>query len=231
MGRFGGFWFLISKAEPCLFLGFWGYQGHAVFNDLDKTNITACQTVTTGHIQSLYGAVPESLYSPGNIPVYLYIYREREREPVQKFIYNKYNLLCSDPCVKTLRAFLAACPRTSDAAGETAMESSAYWWSLLGVLVADSLDFNFLGFYMNYNKEAKSLTFRRGSEVSQVLLTASELCSYLASVFLSSRKKPWKVIRLIQNLFAASGCWATSAAPSYADGFSTGWTSTTRCRI
>ena len=27
---------------------------------------------------------------------------------------------------------------------------------------------NFLGVYMNYNKEAKSLTFRRGSEVSQV---------------------------------------------------------------
>ena len=27
--------------------------------------------------------------------------------------------------------------------------------------------FNFFGFYMNYNKEAKSLTFRRGSEVSQ----------------------------------------------------------------
>ena len=27
---------------------------------------------------------------------------------------------------------------------------------------------NVLGFYMNYNEEAKSLTFRRGSEVSQV---------------------------------------------------------------
>ena len=40
----------------------------------------------------------------------------------------------------------------------------------LGVLLVGSLDFNFLGFYMNYNKEAKikSLTFRRGSEVSQV---------------------------------------------------------------
>ena len=27
---------------------------------------------------------------------------------------------------------------------------------------------NFLGFYMNHNKEAKSLTFWRGSEVGQV---------------------------------------------------------------
>ena len=35
------------------------------------------------------------------------------------------------------------------------------------------LDFNFLGFYMNYNKEAKSLTFRRGSEVSQALFTVA----------------------------------------------------------
>ena len=31
----------------------------------------------------------------------------------------------------------------------------------LGVLLVDSEDFNFLGFYMNYKKEAKSLTFRR----------------------------------------------------------------------
>ena len=29
---------------------------------------------------------------------------------------------------------------------------------LLGVLLVGSLDFNFLGFYMNYNKEVKSLT-------------------------------------------------------------------------
>ena len=41
----------------------------------------------------------------------------------------------------------------------------------LGVLLVGSWDFNFLGFYMNHNKEAKSLTFWRGSEVSQVPLT------------------------------------------------------------
>ena len=71
--------------------------------------------------------------------------------------------LCQDStCI------LAACPRTSDAAGESAMASSSYWWSLLCVLVVDSLDFNFLGFYMNYNKEAKSLAFGWGPEVSQV---------------------------------------------------------------
>lgn len=40
------------------------------------------------------------------------------------------NEACSDPCVKTLRAFLAACPRTSDTAGESAMDSPSYWWSL-----------------------------------------------------------------------------------------------------
>ena len=40
----------------------------------------------------------------------------------------------------------------------------------LGVLLVGSLDFNFLGFYMNYSKEAKSLTFRRGSEVGPVTL-------------------------------------------------------------
>ena len=38
----------------------------------------------------------------------------------------------------------------------------------LGVLLLGSLDFNFWGFYMTYNKEARSLAFRRGSEVSQV---------------------------------------------------------------
>ena len=40
----------------------------------------------------------------------------------------------------------------------------------LGVLLVGSQDFNCLGFDMNYNKEAKSLTFWRGSEVSQDLL-------------------------------------------------------------
>ena len=39
--------------------------------------------------------------------------------------------------------------------------------ALLGVLLVGSWDFNFLGFCMKHNKEAKSLTFRRGSEVSQ----------------------------------------------------------------
>ena len=39
----------------------------------------------------------------------------------------------------------------------------------LGILLVGSLDFNFWGFYINCNKEAKSLTFRRGSEVSQGL--------------------------------------------------------------
>ena len=37
----------------------------------------------------------------------------------------------------------------------------------LGFLLVGSSDFTCLGFYMNYNKEAKSLTFRRGSKVSQ----------------------------------------------------------------
>ena len=32
----------------------------------------------------------------------------------------------------------------------------------LGVLLVGSWDFNFLGFYMNHNREAKSLTFRKG---------------------------------------------------------------------
>ena len=36
----------------------------------------------------------------------------------------------------------------------------AFFWLALRTLT-------FWGFYMNYNKEAKSLTFRRGSEVSQ----------------------------------------------------------------
>ena len=45
----------------------------------------------------------------------------------------------------------------------------------LGVLLVGSLDFNFWGFYMNYNEAAKSLTFRRGSEVSQVYLKAHTL--------------------------------------------------------
>ena len=36
-------------------------------------------------------------------------------------------------------------------------------------------DFNFLGFYMNHNKGAKSLTFRRGSEVSQAVLRKAGL--------------------------------------------------------
>ena len=38
---------------------------------------------------------------------------------------------------------------------------------ILGVLLVGSWDFNFWGFYMNSNKSAKSLTFRRGSGVSQ----------------------------------------------------------------
>ena len=33
---------------------------------------------------------------------------------------------------------------------------------ILGVPLVGSWDFNFLGFYINYNKEAKSLTFRGG---------------------------------------------------------------------
>ena len=46
---------------------------------------------------------------------------------------------------------------------------------ILGVLLVGALDFNFSGFYMNYNKEAKSLTFRRGSEVSQVSFVRCKL--------------------------------------------------------
>ena len=38
---------------------------------------------------------------------------------------------------------------------------------MLGILLVVSWDFNFLVFYMNYSKEAKSLTFRRGSKASQ----------------------------------------------------------------
>ena len=34
----------------------------------------------------------------------------------------------------------------------------------------------FLGFYINYNRKAKSFTFRRGSEVSQVLLVLTGEC-------------------------------------------------------
>ena len=34
------------------------------------------------------------------------------------------------------------------------------------VFLVGSWDFNFLGFHMNYNKETKSFTFWRGSEVS-----------------------------------------------------------------
>ena len=37
-----------------------------------------------------------------------------------------------------------------------------------GVVLVGSYDFYFLCFYMKHNKEAKSLTFWRGSEVSQV---------------------------------------------------------------
>ena len=40
-------------------------------------------------------------------------------------------------------------------------------FQILGVLLVGSLDFNFWGSYMTYNKEAQSLTFRRGSEVAQ----------------------------------------------------------------
>ena len=40
---------------------------------------------------------------------------------------------------------------------------------ILGVLQVGFFDFDFLGFYMTYSKEAKSLTVRRGSEVSQVM--------------------------------------------------------------
>ena len=36
----------------------------------------------------------------------------------------------------------------------------AFFWLALRTLT-------FLGFFLNWNKEAKSLTFRRGSEVSQ----------------------------------------------------------------
>ena len=32
-----------------------------------------------------------------------------------------------------------------------------------------ALDFNFLGFYMNHNKEAKSLTFRRVQKSAKLL--------------------------------------------------------------
>ena len=44
---------------------------------------------------------------------------------------------------------------------------------LLGILLVGSLDFNLLGFYMSCTEEAKSLTFRRGSEVSQGLKSDS----------------------------------------------------------
>ena len=37
--------------------------------------------------------------------------------------------------------------------------------------------FNFLGFYMNHNKEAKSLTFRYGS--SRILITSTPKIRYL----------------------------------------------------
>ena len=48
---------------------------------------------------------------------------------------------------------------------------------VLGVLLVGSLDLDFLGFYMNHNKEARSLTFWRASEVSQ------GLDAYLALTF------------------------------------------------
>ena len=41
----------------------------------------------------------------------------------------------------------------------------------LSVLLVGSSDFNFLGFYMKYNKETKSLTLWRGSGVSQATLS------------------------------------------------------------
>ena len=48
-------------------------------------------------------------------------------------------------------------------------ESFGRWgFDSLGVLLVGSWDFNFLGSFMNYNQEAKALTSRRGSEVSQV---------------------------------------------------------------
>ena len=40
----------------------------------------------------------------------------------------------------------------------------------LGILLVGSLDFNFLGFYMSCTKEAKGLTSRRGSDVSQIIM-------------------------------------------------------------
>ena len=42
--------------------------------------------------------------------------------------------------------------------------------SLGVVLLVGSWDLNFLGFYMDQNKDAKGLTVRRGSEVSQELI-------------------------------------------------------------
>ena len=53
----------------------------------------------------------------------------------------------------------------------------AFFWLALRTLT-------FGGFYMNYNMEAKSLTFRRGSEVSQVL------------VFLATKDNPMVAYRI-----------------------------------
>ena len=48
--------------------------------------------------------------------------------------------------------------------GTSFQSNSIYAWSSSGW----PLGLYFFGFFMNYNKEAKSLTFRRDSEVSQV---------------------------------------------------------------
>ena len=48
----------------------------------------------------------------------------------------------------------------------------------IGVRVWNLRALTFLGFYMNYNKEAKSLTFRRGSEVSQGYRVSGSGCTW-----------------------------------------------------
>ena len=53
-----------------------------------------------------------------------------------------------------------------------------FWWALRTL--------NFLGFYTYYNKEAKSLSLRRGSEVSQatscLAVLANEVCRLVSEL-------------------------------------------------
>ena len=81
---------------------------------------------------------------------------------------------------------------------EAALDTISSWRSsgwLLGL--------KFLGFYMNYNQEAKGLTFRRASEVSQVYIY---ICTYYisTSVYMSCSERLRSLIKTEYTIYALS---------------------------